>query len=171
MGGYLSLGFNGYSCSKLNFLLTKCNSIVIVLCLPFIRIQRPWNLDTRVTMFCMVLYFILLSNITSLCLRSLLKILAKVSYQRMNTHVWMNRVQVIKEAPGDLPRVHQCSQVKFLPIQWDQDGLRIGHDLEILMMDSQGNFTILYPSSWSNLLCPWLACTVQIDNLLDLFFL
>lgn len=48
MGGYLSLGFNGYSCSKLNFLLNKWNSIVIVPCLPFIRIQKPWNLDKHV---------------------------------------------------------------------------------------------------------------------------
>ena len=111
-----------------------------------------------VSMVCMVVYF----NWTWYCLRSLLKILAKVSYQRVNTHVWMNQVQSLKEALRDVPRVRQCRQVKLLLlIQWDQGELQIGHDLVIQMMDTQGILIILYPSYWSNLLCPWLACASE----------
>lgn len=66
--------------------------------------------------------------------RNSLKNLARVSYQRMITHVWMTQVQLSMEIPG----LHQIKLIQFLlPTQWDKD-VQHGPGLEPLTMDTQG---------------------------------
>lgn len=72
-------------------------------------------------------------------LRSWLKSLAKMNYQRMSINVWMSQVKRRVRVKG-VPRVYQQGQInlRLIHIPWDQEGPQLGQSLAIPMMDIQG---------------------------------
>lgn len=82
-----------------------------------------------------------------LCVRSSLKIFAKVNYLRVSTRVWIIQVQPNKNLPQDSPfGKRQLLPLPLLPkrklvIRWGQDEHHPGQNLKIPMMDIQGILT------------------------------
>lgn len=109
--------------------------------------------------------------------RSLLKICAKVIYQKVNIHVLTNLLRWLKKLPPKVLRVQLVRQVNLLVAQnqWDQDERQIGHDPVSLTMDMEGlsislEFFFYFPlisscSIWTNYcINEMVMCTMPVSN-------
>lgn len=127
----------------------KIQNQMLGLCMPLFSFYSSFGVEynsKEIWLFCVVS---LIDGIRwyDLCVRSSLKIFAKVNYLRVITRVWIIQVQPNKNQPQDSPfGKRQLLPLPLLPkrklvIRWDQDEHHPGQNLKIPMMDIQGILT------------------------------